>query len=509
MPGITFNEDCNHFFFTRGPEKMTREGLCELVDHYAGPQVREMIFNVNAMRIGYAGKVFQSMWDGLDPEAGPDQPFLAHGPLKDQNPRVFQSLLNAKMLHDKGLDPYAVWLDRVREHGKEAWISMRMNDVHFVDHPEGWTVCDFWKQHPEYRRVPYRFETWTDRAYDYGRKEVREYHMALADEILGRYDLDGFELDWMRFGYHFRPGHEAEGRQLLTEFQTRIRDRANRRARQLGHPVKIGVRVPSRPETARGLGMDAVDWARRGLVDMIVVTPLDSVELDIPVEAWKELLAGTDVILGVGIEISLRPHPRMWEYQHAYVTIPAPVALGGAASFLYRGADRVYLFNFQDSIPPDDHWAGYRAVIESAGSLQTAAAGPRRHVVAFSDVFAPGEPQGSLLPAECRRGKTAAFRLHIGPKPISGGARVFVGLGEGGSSDLRDYEVRVNGNLCPAGGFPAPAPVHPIVRELSGFAVPDSALCDGYNVVEVTGTSDEAGRIVWLEIEIKGPPAEP
>ncbi|MDF2668153.1 MAG: hypothetical protein K0R67_459 [Paenibacillus sp.] len=38
--------------------------------------------------------------------------------------------------------------------------------------------------------------------------------------------------------------------------------------------VSIWAFHPSRPQTARGLGMDAVEWARQGLIDMLVITPL-------------------------------------------------------------------------------------------------------------------------------------------------------------------------------------------------------------------------------------------
>ncbi len=207
MTGITFNEDCNHFFFTRGPERMTVEGSHQSVDHYVSPQVREMIFNVNGMRIGYASRVFQPMWDGLDPEAGPEQPFLVQGRLlTDQKPRVFQSILNARLLHGRGsIRMRSGWPALV--HGKEAWISVRMNDVHFVDLPEGWTVCDFWKRHPEYWRVRDRFENWTDRAYDYGHKEVRDYHLALVDEILTATTWTAWDLAiWNAVRVLFPPG---------------------------------------------------------------------------------------------------------------------------------------------------------------------------------------------------------------------------------------------------------------------------------------------------------------
>ena len=114
--------------------------------------------------------------------------------------------------------------------------------------------------------------------------------MAFVRELVSRYDMDGLELDWMRLGQHFKPGSEAEGCEILTEFVTDVRRLLDERQRELGHPIRLGVRVPSRPDTARGLGMDAVTWARQGLIDVLVPAPFLFIEFDIPIELWKQLL---------------------------------------------------------------------------------------------------------------------------------------------------------------------------------------------------------------------------
>ncbi len=75
-----------------------------------------------------------------------------------------------------------------------------MNDCHglkeYVVHDQGlegvevnkdeWTIhwpSQYWRDHPELWRAPYRFErSWED-AFDYGKEEVREYHLALVREL--------------------------------------------------------------------------------------------------------------------------------------------------------------------------------------------------------------------------------------------------------------------------------------------------------------------------------------
>ena len=85
-----------------------------------------------------------------------------------------------------------------------------------------------------------------------------------------------------------------------------------------------------------------------------------------------------------------------------------------------------------DSVTTVDNAEDYPKILHGAGSLETATAGTRRHVVTFADTWVPGEPEAHLLPAECKKGKTAAFRIPIGPRPQKGTAQVYLGLGENG-----------------------------------------------------------------------------
>ena len=50
----------------------------------------------------------------------------------------------------------------------------------------------------------------------------------------------------MRFAYHFRPGHELAGGRVITAWMWRVRAECDRAGKRLGHPVRLGVRVPSR-----------------------------------------------------------------------------------------------------------------------------------------------------------------------------------------------------------------------------------------------------------------------
>ena len=487
---LALNEDNGHFFGfgERTEDEMTIDGLKQMVDNYVrGTQVRQLLFSPNSMCTSCASDVWDPIWHGHDdPEAA-----------KKAGANSWQ--VNTLLLHKRGIDPYAVWIAYSRELGVSPWLSMRMNDVHSVDDPDSYMHSSFWKENPQFRRMTGRFKKLTDRAFDYGHEAVRDYHMAFIRELFERYDFDGLELDWMRFGFHFRPGHEEEGIPILTTFMTEVRRLADKHAKRRGHPIQIGTRVPSRPWTAKALGMDAVTWAKKGLIDMLVVTPFwASIETDMPIEQWKELLGDSPVILAAGLEILIRPYPAA----EAGFTNSAGTVRGTAASLIHKGANRIYLFNYMDSVTTVSNPEDYSHILREAGTLKTATAHPRRHVVTYSDTWAPGEPEVYALPAWCSQGQAAAFNIHIGPRPAAGKVMVFIGLGEESTCEFGHLEVHVNGELCSESGSAPPGHIHPIVKTMAGFDVPLSAVKDGYNRVDVTNSEMALYQIVWVEIMV-------
>jgi len=490
-PGIALNEDNSHFFYTRMGWPVTESTVDEWVDQYAGTQVRELVMCVNCMRTGHDSAVWEPIWSGYDPDGPDDQPLLASlSPAHRRHARRW--VHTAWAFHAAGIDTYARRISRARAKGLSPWLSMRMNDVHNADDEACHIHSRFWRARPDLRRVGYRSDRWTDRAFDYGQPEVRAYHLSLVEELAGRYDFDGLELDWMRFGFHFRPGFEQEGLPILTEFTREVRRILDGAERRRGHRIRLGARVPTRPATALGLGMDAVGWAREGLLDMLVVTPFwASCETDMPIEIWKQLLSGTGTVLAAGLEAIVRPDPEMKPVFNSIETVR-----GMASSLLARGADRIYLFNYMDWENAMSESATYPRLLREAGSLETMAGKPRRHVVTFSDTWAPGEPEGRLLPAPMNPGEWKEFRIHVGPRPE---CRSWIGLCADAPFSAEALEVRLNGAPC------GPCVMTEFAKpraELPSYAweIPEEALKGGFNLVEIR--SDMENRLRWVEIGV-------
>lgn len=403
---------------------------------------------------------------------------------------------NARTLHEKGLDPYAVWIARSREKGISPWISMRMNDIHDVPNTKSYMHSTFWRDHPEYWRVPNDTSGgWTVRALDYGHEEVRKHNMDFVKELLERYDPDGLELDWMRFGWHFKDGEEAAGAEILTEFMGEVRALTKAWGEKRGHAIQLAARVPAHPDAAKGLGMDGVRWAKEGLVDMLVPCPFwTSSDFDIPVEMWREQLgaAAESVVIAPGLEYNTRGFPG-----GGAAANDLPATRGFAASAWHRGADQIYLFNYMDSDTIPVSQSDYRILVEQGLGLDVVTSAPRRHIQAFRDTVPPGFPNGAVLPVV---GPEASFTINIGPKPKQGSVNFLIGLAQRDGVDTAEYSVFLNDTPCSGisdlenpGQFPG------AVRA-AVFACPLDVVQEGANTVVVT--QPEGQQIIWAEFRV-------
>jgi hypothetical protein len=486
--GLVINEDCSHFYGSRSENDMTMDSLIAFIDQYAGTQVSHLFLNPNSQRTSFASKVWENIWTVGDRKVPQDFP------------HAIKWINNTRKLFEMGIDPYSVWITRCREKKISPWITMRMNDIHNVDDPTLYIHNSFWVNHPEYWRVQGAFMSWMDRAFDYAHPEVREHHMKLVREYFERYDFDGFELDWMRFGHHFAPGREVEGCEILTRFMSEVRQLAKDWSTKRGHPIQIAARVPARPIAARGLGMDGVRWVKEGLVDMLIPTPFFTTsDFDIPMELWKELSgeAGKKVIFAAGHELLVRPsyavEPRYNDFQSV---------CGFVASAFDRGADQIYLFNYMDSETTVEDPADYQKIIHNVGRLETVLDKVRRHVVTFPDTLPLGVPNPIVLPTEVNTDKRVQLRIHTGSKPQGGKVTLCAGLAESPTCADARFEARMNSYTCKAIADGDNPQLFSNTKRMLRFDVPLSAMNRGYNLAEIYQTSGEPQTVSWGEIQI-------
>lgn len=480
---LIVNEDNSHFFGSRPESDMTRAGVEALVDKYAGGAVTHLFFNPNSMRSSVRSRTRDAIWepvDGVVPQG--------------LWPR------NALKLDQAGIDPYLLWIARARRHGISPWISMRMNDVHSADDPKSYLHSDFWRTHRHLRRMPDGpTSPWPNQALNYVHAEVREHQMGFLRELFERYDADGFEIDWMRFGYHLTPGREAEEKEILTAFMREVDALRRQWSEKRGRRILIAVRVPAHPDAAAGLGMDGVAWAHEGLVDWIIPCPFwSSSDFDIPVDLWRERL-GADakrVLVIPGIEHNVRAWPTA-------KTVPNDLATlrGFAAAARERGADNVYLFNWMDSQTRPVSEQEYARLIHFGLSPKAIAGQSRRHPVTYRDTVPAGFPNGAQLPVEARGG--GSFRIRVGGTSDVVRASLVIGLADREGVATASLEASCNGRLLgPATEVADLAGLAGVKRALR-FTIDPQTLLPAENVVSVRQT-DAAGaqQIVWVELRI-------
>lgn len=488
VSGILFNEDDSARFLYAEPGEMKPEDLDKLVDYLAGTQVSVMLINCNAQKTNYASEVWQTQYDGFDPTKGNDQPYFGtNGELDRDTFRKWAH--NTLRMVELGVDTNERMIKRCRRNGISPWISIRMNDMHDAPWPESPIHSDFWRDHPEYWIDPEIRDHWADRGLNFALEPVRDYTMALVKEVCERYDMDGLELDWNRFPRHFKQGEEIEQGKVLTEWMGEVRAVVRKAEAQWGHRILLAPRVPSQPGIARGNGLDAVTWAKRGFIDHLIVGPFwHSTDMDVPVEEWTALLDGT----GVGVTVSIESSVAGYASDPRRHGITDELRRGVAMSALARGSQGIYVFNHMGKPGP---WA------HEIGSPDTLQGKDRTYMVAYCDIKVAGGAHNAVLPKTINvptqgQPQSAAFRLHIGPKPEPG-AKGQLRLTFNRAED--DFTPKLDVSL---NGTPV-AENATFTSEVLTVDFDPALLVDGYNTLQLT--SILPATIAGVELTLRFP----
>ena len=512
MTGLMYNEDFGRFIFLPR-EDVRKEVIDAYVDRLAAAGVTHGLICTCARRTNYASEVWEAIWDGYDPEGPDDQPFLRGyagyhdaGRLQ-QHRREMDTVLEWGR---QGIDVPASWLARCRERGVSAWVSLRMNDVHGNECPDRGDHSTFWKEHPEYRRGPFHPNRRESIASDYAHDDVRQHYRRVIEEQLDRYDIDGMELDFMRHAVYFRLGRELAGGAIMTAWLAEIRELVKAAAERRGHSIELAVRVPSRPDTARRLGLDAVTWAKNALIDWVIPTAsvgAITTEFDMPIHLWRDLLEPCGVKLAGCVE------PGVLRYPGAGADPATPeTAAGSAVAVLAGGADALYLFNyFPDRLAARFGWTAeqFDETLKAMASPETLYALPRRHAITFRECLAPGElvPRNNLLLFPKLSGglteidsplpvigSDLVFRLQTGPRPAGRKVQVVIGLEKDTGTSLQPPRATVNGVPCPlSDGGPG--------DELLTYDVPEEALADEEHVIGLAANQRNGNFIKVTRVE--------
>ncbi len=255
---------------------------------------------------------------------------------------------NIQTLKDTGHDVLDLVIEFCRNHDKEIFFTHRINDIH--DTLDGYVFeLSAWKRkHPQYwicekgasddEEDPKFW--WSSLNFD--KQPVRDYLIAIVEDVCSRYDIDGYDVDYFRSPMFFTPTLEYQPvtqaqLDLLTDFQRKIRTAAYKYGNERGRPILVSVRVPMTVKACRHVGIDLQQWLEEDLFD-ILCTGGGYVPYTMPT---RELVAlGHKYQKPVYPMISasgLRDHDGVYRDLHAW--------RAAAANVWYNDADGVLLFN--------------------------------------------------------------------------------------------------------------------------------------------------------------------
>ena len=237
--------------------------------------------------------------------------------------------------YERGEDPLRILADRCHHNGMLFLAAFRMNDRH--GGPKG----RFQEEHPEWqiREPGYEGEYWRS-AIDYSFPEVRAWVCGLVREAAEGYDIDGIELDYMRWCHMFPPSVAAERHPMLTELMRDIRTVLDQVAAERGKTLILGARVPQRRIDCAALGYDIDTWVQAELVDYLSPSDFMHTDFNAPYDAFVDLCRGHRC----RVYPSLHP-PAGVGISGALLT---PAQYRAAAHSMYgAGADGLSLYNYQ------------------------------------------------------------------------------------------------------------------------------------------------------------------
>ena len=262
---------------------------------------------------------------------------------------------NIRALAALGTDALALVVEFCHENDLEVFFDHRINDIHdsFID----WELSTWKREHPEYlmgkpedgRTYPETDPRCRWSALDFEIPEVRDYLVAIIDDVLARYDVDGIQIDYLRNPLFFRPNRvsdpvTAEQVEILTEFQRRVRGLAYTHGTRRGRPILVAVRVPVTKRMCLHVGIDIERWLNEDLVD-VLATAVGCMPFTNPMGELVELGHAHDVPVYPTIAGSGRTEQQTLEHWR-----------GAAANFRHAGADGMLLFNTFPSTPQHPHF---------------------------------------------------------------------------------------------------------------------------------------------------------
>jgi len=274
---------------------------------------------------------------------------------------------NTRQLIEEGTDPPQVVIEEGRKAGLKVFLSMRINDVHDGKLDGDAHISPTKKQHPNWLLgavsdtlgeneiistsdyMTLDMAGLSRFAYDFSNSDVRDYKIALAEETIANYDLDGLDWDFCRFPRLFPAGKAEKNTDVLTDMLRKVRQSLDEKSKLTGRKIHFSVRVPPTFELASAFGMDIKRWMDEKLIDILIAGVVQGSMFRVPVEQYVEAARDTDIRViaqNLGLFWPGRPRSAKLIYREPEGFTTA-MCRASASTYWQAGVDGLYLWNNQ------------------------------------------------------------------------------------------------------------------------------------------------------------------
>ena len=264
-------------------------------------------------------------------------------------------------LRAEGTNALKVVTEHMHAKDKEVLAAIRMSDTHHRSIEHSNPLCPkFAIEHPQFVIKQPDGRT-NETALDYSHAEVREHRLGIMREIANEYDVDGLELNFVRWAKHLPRDKGREKAPIMTEYVGQIREMLDAAAKKRRRDrLTLGVRVPESNAACWLAGIDLETWVKRGWIDYVVISTWNNTDPQLPVDEFTRFTkpAGVDTIVVMGNMIgtiysgppSILDRPIAMSVKHktdSYLgmLITESEARGAAANYYTWGADSISFWN--------------------------------------------------------------------------------------------------------------------------------------------------------------------
>ncbi len=198
-------------------------------------------------------------------------------------------------LLDAGIDPYSIVVDTLKNHGITVLSNIRMNDHH--GRPSQWSPWD--REHKDWSLAKDTgARDWKAigalRHMDFAVKGVRDFRLSILNEILEKFNVDGFQLDFGRTA-PFLSEPKREKAKYMTEFIRDVRKLLNETSQKKnGNKKTLGIALPWDLDFCGDEGLFVKDWVKEGLIDYVSPGEWYYADWNIPLDGWKKITEGSN-----------------------------------------------------------------------------------------------------------------------------------------------------------------------------------------------------------------------